>query len=95
MPPYNEPIGEAPKQLSSKIVGPTGAGNAFVGAFTIAFLETRDLYQAACYGNVGASFAVEQSGLPELRENKEGEVWNDVNTYLRLNENMSRLGADC
>ena len=52
------------------------------------------MYQAACYGNVGASFAVEQIGLPELRENEDGKVWNNVNPYLRLKEYMSRLEAD-
>ena len=95
LPPYYEPIGGGPKQLSSKIVDPTDAGHVFVGAFTIAFLETRNLYQAACYGNVSAIIAVEQFGLPGLRENEEGEVWNDVNPYLRLREYMARFEADC
>ncbi len=95
LPPYYEPVGEASKKISPKIVDPTGAGNAFVGAFTVAFLDTRDMYQAACYGNVGASFAVEQIGLPELNGNEEGEAWNDVNPYLRLKEYMSRVEADC
>ena len=78
LPPYYEPVGEAPKKSSPKIVNPTGAGNAFVGAFTVALLDTRDMYQTACYGNVGASFAVEQIGFPELNGNEEGEAWNDV-----------------
>ena len=95
LPPYYKPLGGAAKRLSPKIVDPTGAGNAFVGAFTIAFLDTRDMYQAACYGNVGASFAVEQFGLPELRGNEDGEVWNDVDPYLRLKEYMSRLEKAC
>ena len=42
------------------------------------------MYQAACYGNVGASFAVEQTGLPELNGHEEGEAWNDVNPHLRV-----------
>ena len=95
LPPYHEPVGEAHKISSPKVVDPTGAGNAFVGAFTIGFLDTRDMCQAACYGNVGASFAVEQIGLPELGGNEEGEVWNDANPHLRLREYMSRLEVDC
>ena len=95
LPPYYEPVGEAHKKLSPNVVDPTGAGNTFVGAFATAFLDTRDMYRAACYGNVGASFAVEQIGLPELGGNEEGEVWNNVNPHLRLKEYMSRLEADC
>ena len=63
--------------------------------FITGFIETRDMYQAACYGNVGASFVQEQFGLPELRGGEEGEVWNDVNSSTRLKEYMSRLDADC
>lgn len=55
LPPYYRIIGDDLKD--SKIVDPTGAGNAFLGAFAIGYLETKDLVHAACYGNVGASFA--------------------------------------
>ncbi len=40
-------------------VDPTGAGDAFCGGFMVGLDETGDPVQAACYGTVSASFAVE------------------------------------
>lgn len=42
---------------------PTGAGDSFLGGFAIGLLETGDMLQAALYGTVAASFAVEDIGL--------------------------------
>ncbi|KUJ11849.1 pfkB family kinase [Mollisia scopiformis] len=53
----------------SRIVDPTGAGNAFIGGFATGLQEKRTLDQAAAYGNVAASFALEQIGLPTLEVN--------------------------
>lgn len=52
LPPYYQ-------ASSSKVVDATGAGNAFLGAYAIGYLKTKDSYQAACYGSVAASFALE------------------------------------
>ena len=76
------------------IVDPTGAGNAFLGAFTIGLLDTRNLMKAACYGNVGAFFALEQVGLPQLKTAQNGkEVWHGIDPMERLERYQSRLGS--
>ena len=88
LPPFYE---EGNVRVNDKVVDPTGAGNAFLGAFAIGLLATRSMYEAACYGSVAASFALEQIGLPEL-ENAEGEeLWNGDSVQKRLMEYKSRL----
>jgi ribokinase len=47
----------------SKMVDPTGAGHVFGGGFMIGLEKTSSPIQAAMYGNVAASFAVEGSGV--------------------------------
>jgi ribokinase len=46
----------------SKMVDPTGAGDVFAGGFLAGLTITGSPTQAALYGNVSASFAVEGSG---------------------------------
>ncbi len=43
-------------------VDPTGAGDAFCGGFLVGYTETGDGVEAAVFGTVAASFAVEHSG---------------------------------
>lgn len=43
-------------------VDPTGAGDAFCGGFLVGYTETSDGVEAAIFGTVAASFAVEHSG---------------------------------
>ncbi|KAL5365832.1 Ribokinase-like protein [Aspergillus floccosus] len=74
-----------------KVVDPTGAGNAFLGAYAVGFIETESVIEAACYGSVGASFAIEQVGMPEKSTDGEEELWNGVNVLSRLREYTSRL----
>lgn len=71
---------------SSKIVDTTGAGNAFLVAYAIGYLKTKDSYQATCYESVAASFALEQTGIPRRSVSNEQELWNgkDVHEGLRL-----------
>jgi sugar/nucleoside kinase (ribokinase family) len=45
---------------------PTGAGDAFCGGFVVGMLRTGNLNEAARYGTVSASFAVETRGLDGL-----------------------------
>jgi sugar/nucleoside kinase (ribokinase family) len=74
-----------------KVADPTGAGNAFLGAFSIGFLETGNLSHAACYGNVGASFALEQTGIPDLTNDaNDEELWNGDRVQGRLRDYMAR-----
>ena len=53
---------------SKAVVDPTGAGNAFLGAAAIGYLEHKNFVTAAAYGSVAASFAVEVVGLPNVEK---------------------------
>lgn len=46
----------------SRLVDPTGAGDAFCGGFLAGYAATLDPLQAAMYGNISASFTIEGSG---------------------------------
>ena len=76
-----------------KIIDPTGAGNAFLGGYAIGLQETSDFVQAASYGTVAASFALEQIGLPVLGKDpcSGEEVWNNCGVIQRLKDYESRL----
>jgi hypothetical protein len=78
-------------QVSSKIVDATGAGNAFLGAYAIGYLKTRDSYKAACYGSVAASFALEQTGVPRRTILDGHELWNGEDVHQRLKSYMERF----
>jgi sugar/nucleoside kinase (ribokinase family) len=91
LPPFYESTLDG--QLDPKVVDPTGAGNAFLGAYAVGFLKTGDNIQAACYGAVGASFALEQVAVPEKTCTEDKELWNGVNVQDRLHEYISNLAA--
>jgi sugar/nucleoside kinase (ribokinase family) len=89
LPPFYDPGKE---RDSNQVVDPTGAGNAFLGSFAIGFLKTESLTEAACYGNVGASFALEQTGVPALDALGNGkELWNGIEVSERLKSYVARL----
>lgn len=48
------------------VVDPTGAGNAFSGAFLVGIVETGDLVTAGLWGSVAASLILEGVGFPRL-----------------------------
>ncbi len=48
------------------VVDPTGAGNAFSGAFLVGYVETGDLLTAGLWGSVAASLIIEGIGFPRL-----------------------------
>ncbi|KAL1637036.1 hypothetical protein SLS58_009476 [Diplodia intermedia] len=89
---------------SSKVVDTTGAGNAFLGAFAVAFHASSrrggggeggdDVREAAVRGSVAASFALEQVGLPEKGTTAvDGrELWNGEEFAWRLREYRRRVG---
>jgi hypothetical protein len=69
----------------SKMVDPTGAGDVFGGGFMVGLAKTGSPVQAAMYGNVAASFAVEGSGafytqdaLPGLQQARLESLRNSV-----------------
>jgi len=76
---------------SPKFVDPTGAGNTFLGAFTIVFQHTSSLRESAICGSVAASFALEQIGLPVLTSSGGTDRWNGVDFSDRLAEYRRRL----
>jgi sugar/nucleoside kinase (ribokinase family) len=61
---------------STRVVDPTGAGNTFLGAFGNMFAKTGDLHEAAIFGTVAASFALEQFGLPNFNVVDGRDTWN-------------------
>ena len=86
---------EDDKRQSLHITDPTGAGNAYLGAFAIGFLQNNSLYEAACYGAVGASFALEQFGMPENSSDQEAvELWNGDKVLDRLKRYQSRFKSE-
>ncbi|KAI9925509.1 hypothetical protein ASPWEDRAFT_157025 [Aspergillus wentii DTO 134E9] len=77
-----------------KVVDPTGAGNAFLGGYAVGYLKTESIVEAAYYGSVAASFALEQVGMPEKSGKGDGELWNGVNVSSRLDEYKSKLSYE-
>jgi len=64
-------------ESKDKVVDPTGGGNAFCGGFCVGWLQSGgDLVTAGIYGNISASFIIEQYGLPALEVGEDQEIWN-------------------
>ncbi|KAK0248872.1 hypothetical protein LTS09_015957 [Friedmanniomyces endolithicus] len=76
---------------SDNVVDATGAGNAFLGAFAIGWQKTESYIEAAAYGTVAASFALEQVGLPMKSGEGDGELWNGCGVEDRLAEYRQRI----
>jgi sugar/nucleoside kinase (ribokinase family) len=74
-------------QSSERVVDPTGGGNAFCGGFCAGWVQSEgNFITAAMYGNIAASFAIEQYGLPKLESDKDGEKWNGDRIEQRRQE---------
>ncbi len=95
LPPFYRPADDnagAEKDSESKVIDPTGAGNAFLGGFAVGYRETQDVIEACCYGAVASSFALEQIGLPRMEKLSDGEeIWNGFDVRARLHEYRTRL----
>ncbi|KAF2735752.1 pfkB family kinase [Polyplosphaeria fusca] len=76
---------------STKIVDPTGAGNAFLGGYIAGWQATNSEVEAVWYGHVAASFALEQIGLPKLETKDHRDVWNGDAAMDRLTEYKTRI----
>jgi sugar/nucleoside kinase (ribokinase family) len=75
---------------SSKVIDPTGGGNAFLGGLAVGLVRTDfDVVEAARWGSVAASFAIEQTGMPQL-DASEPERWNGESVQARLAEYQER-----
>ncbi|KAM0438888.1 hypothetical protein ACHAPT_001649 [Fusarium lateritium] len=76
----------------SKVVDPTGGGNTFLGGLGVALARGESLEDAAIWGAVAASFAIEQVGVPTLGRDVDGrEAWNGHNVDDRVKEFRQRL----
>lgn len=53
-------------------------------------MRTRNVVRAACYGSVGASFALEQVDMPEKTDEDGQELLNNVEVQSRLHEYLAR-----
>ncbi|KAI0890203.1 Ribokinase-like protein [Annulohypoxylon maeteangense] len=77
---------------ASKVVDPTGGGNTFLGGLAVALARGKSLEEAAAWGSIAASLAIEQVGTPVLGKDDEGnETWNGVNVQERFEEFKTRL----
>ena len=76
---------------NQKVVDPTGAGNAFLGALAIGLVLNESYIDAVCWGQVAASFAIEQVGLPSLTGSGLGELWNGDSVLSRLRRYNQRV----
>ncbi|KAM3421571.1 hypothetical protein BST61_g1958 [Cercospora zeina] len=73
----------------NRVVDPTGAGNAFLGALAMELLQNDgDAVEAAVKASVASSFVIEQVGVPVLsRDDTTGTLlWNQVSMRERLDE---------
>lgn len=81
----------------SKVVDPTGGGNAFLGGLAMGLIRggkqpgMHNLPEAVLWASVAASFAIEQVGMPSLTHEGNRERWNGADVYERLDEFRSRL----
>ncbi|KAI0023069.1 Ribokinase-like protein [Xylariomycetidae sp. FL0641] len=75
-----------------KVVDPTGGGNTFLGALAVGLARGKSLEEAAAWGSVAASFAIEQVGVPVLGADDDGnETWNGARVDERFEEFKTRL----
>ncbi|KAF2127613.1 PfkB family carbohydrate kinase-like protein [Dothidotthia symphoricarpi CBS 119687] len=83
-------------QSSEKVVDPTGGGNGFLGGLAVGLVRSgglQNLDEAAIWGSISASFAIEQVGMPVLGHSLQGETWNGVRVEDRVEEFRKRLGS--
>lgn len=84
-------------QSADKVVDPTGGGNGFLGGLAVGLVRggsspgLQNIEEAAIWGSISASFAIEQVGMPTLVHEAHGETWNGVRVEDRVLEFRSRL----
>jgi len=85
-------------QSPAKVVDPTGGGNGFLGGLAMGLVRggpspgVQNIEEAAIWGTISASFAIEQVGMPALSKTDHGEeTWNGVRIEDRVSEFRQRL----
>lgn len=74
-----------------KVIDPTGGGNTFLGAVAVAMAREENIEEAALWGSVAASFAIEQVGMPVFEGEGENERWNGERVLERLRSLRDRF----
>lgn len=75
-----------------QVVDPTGGGNGFMGGLMAGMLLSGDNLRAATvYASVGASYIIQQRGLPKFDLTSEGERWNKDDPWRRVNALAARM----
>ncbi|THU78957.1 Ribokinase-like protein, partial [Dendrothele bispora CBS 962.96] len=87
LPPY-----WTPDEATQMVKNTTGAGNSFLGGLCAGlYLAGDDVFRAARYGSVSASFIIQQAGLPLLDISETGEeYWNGESAEERLDSILRR-----
>jgi sugar/nucleoside kinase (ribokinase family) len=75
---FDDSLYNVPACKSRLVLDPTGAGDAFIGAFLAEYIRTKDPVWCACVGSASASFVVEGIGPERFGERQE--------TYERAKE---------
>ncbi|KLO20550.1 Ribokinase-like protein [Schizopora paradoxa] len=73
-----------------RVVDVTGAGNAYLGGLSAGLYYTHDVFEAALYATVSASYTIEQRGLPKLTRFWKTEKWNGDSPRKRLKNLKAR-----
>ncbi|MGE5139838.1 MAG: PfkB family carbohydrate kinase [Rudaea sp.] len=72
---------------AAPLIDPTGAGNAYCGAFLAVYLQTGDIRRAGLCASVAASLLVQQIGLPPIT----AALGKEARRRLSLLESDSRI----
>jgi len=84
-------------QSAERVIDPTGGGNGFLGGLAVGLVRAgatprvENLQNAAVWGSIAASLAIEQVGMPVLKKTEDGETWNGVKIEDRVAEFEQRL----
>lgn len=72
--------------INNRAVDPTGSSSAFLGAFTDAYLKNASLEECCLRGQVAATLALEQFGLPQMTKPLRSglETWNNLTPFFQL-----------
>ena len=86
---YEDVVFPSPAFSMENIVDPTGAGDSFAGGM-IGYLASKNstkistIREAAVYGNIMGSFAVEEYGIDGLSELTKSQIQKRFNQYKRM-----------
>ena len=82
------------REHANRVIDPTGGGNAFLGGFAIGLQHSGqgNMRDAAAFGTIAASFAIEQVGVPTLGLSSSGvETWNGASVEARLKDYIRKV----